>query len=153
MKPKYNTKQEVIDALNSGAMSRRTVTNTAQYYKKRRNPERMKMFQDALADTRRLTNPWRIFEPVGNVLPLLHKKYIPVTYDEVEDLYGEILACDSYACVMRNLVKWANDTENDEQVKYKFVHTILYELHEQTLLVAKMIAKDCECGDIVGHKG
>ena len=153
MKPKYNTKQEVIDALNSGAMSRRTVSNTAQYYRKRRNPERMKMFQDALADTRSLTNPWRIFEPVGNVLPFLHKKYIPVTYDEVEDLYGDALNCDSYNCVMRNLTKWAEDAEEDEQSKYIFARIIMDELHEKTLLVAKMIAKDCECGDIVGHKG
>lgn len=151
MKPKYNSKQEIIDALGTGEISRRTVSNTGQYYRKRMDTVRMKMFQEALSDTRPLSNPWRINKPTGKVLPFLHKKYLPTQYDEVEALYKDIMCCNSYNSVMNVLAEWAI-LDNADQATYKYIYTILYDLHQKTLFVEKMIAKDCECGDFVGHK-
>ena len=46
--PKYLNVEDVVDALTSGKIKRRTVSQLIQYYRKRGKDDKVKMFQEAL---------------------------------------------------------------------------------------------------------
>ena len=46
--PKYLNVEDVVDALTSGKIKRRTVSQSIQYYRKRGKEDKVKMFQEAL---------------------------------------------------------------------------------------------------------
>ena len=45
---KYLNVEDVVDALTSGKIKRRTVSQLIQYYRKRGKEDKVKMFQEAL---------------------------------------------------------------------------------------------------------
>ena len=54
--PKYLNVTDVVNALTSGKIKRRTVSQMIQYYRKRGKEEKVKMFQEALKLTLDVTN-------------------------------------------------------------------------------------------------
>lgn len=54
--PKYLNVTDVVNALTSGKIKRRTVSQMIQYYRKRGKEDKVKMFQEALKLTLDVTN-------------------------------------------------------------------------------------------------
>ena len=54
--PKYLNVTDVVDALVSGKIKRRTVSQLIQYYRKRGKEDKVRMFQEALKLTLVETN-------------------------------------------------------------------------------------------------